>query len=85
MAMVQLKCPEAGEPIDVRDVAPEHALLPMAAVAWGTEVPCPHCGKGHLWTSSHMGQAMIALRDTPDATRVLVETTQDGPSATALA
>jgi endogenous inhibitor of DNA gyrase (YacG/DUF329 family) len=85
MAMVQVKCPETGKPIDIGDVPPEYADVPMATVATIREIRCPQCGKGHIWSSAHVGQAMIALRDSPDATRVLVDATQDGPSATALA
>ena len=85
MAMVQLKCPEKGKPIDVRDVSPEHADLPTALSDTVREIPCPHCGTGHIWSSSHMSHAMIALRDTPDATRALVENTPEGISAAALA
>jgi endogenous inhibitor of DNA gyrase (YacG/DUF329 family) len=84
MAMVQLECPETGKPIDIGNVSPEYADVPMAAVMQQREIPCPHCGKRHIWSSSHMGQAMIALRDSPEATRVLVEATQDDITATAL-
>ena len=84
MAMVQLKCPETGKPIDIGDAPPERANMPTAAVHSTREVPCPHCAKRHIWSSSHMGHAMIALSDSPDATRVLVEATQDGITATAL-
>jgi endogenous inhibitor of DNA gyrase (YacG/DUF329 family) len=82
--MVQLKCPETGKPMDIRDVPPEQASLAMATVHASREIPCPHCGMGHIWTSSHMAHAMIALSETPDATRVLVEATAEGISATAL-
>ena len=84
MAMVQLKCPETGKPIDIRDVSPELALLPENAAMHITEIPCPHCGMGHIWTSSHMSHAMIVLRHRPDAPRVLVEKTPEAISATAL-
>jgi endogenous inhibitor of DNA gyrase (YacG/DUF329 family) len=85
MAMVQLKCPETGKLIDIRDVPPEYAHAPMATVATHREIPCPYCGKGHIWTSSHFSHAMIALRDSPDATRVVVEPTlTESVSATAL-
>jgi hypothetical protein len=83
-AMGQLKGPATGQPIDIRDVPPEHADMPVALVLQVREITCPHCGKGHIWSSSHMGQAMIALRDSPDATHVLVEATQDDITATAL-
>ena len=80
MAKVQLKCLDTGEPVDIRDVSPRIALMPQSAPAWGQEVPCPHCGKTHRWTSSDWSRVLQALRDSPDATRVLVE----GDSATAL-
>ena len=50
------------------------------AAAWGTEIPCPHCGETHLWTSSAWIRALETLRESPDAARVLV----DGDSITAL-
>jgi endogenous inhibitor of DNA gyrase (YacG/DUF329 family) len=86
MAMVQLECPETGKPIDIGDVPPERAHLPMALVMKVEEVPCPHCGKGHRWSSSHVSQAMIVLRDSPAATRILVHQAeaQDGQWAVAL-
>jgi endogenous inhibitor of DNA gyrase (YacG/DUF329 family) len=78
MAMVQLKCPETGKPVDIRNVetAPEVFNLAMHI----REIPCPHCGEGHTWTSSEYVRAMMTLRDSPDASRILV----DGESATAL-
>src|SRR6266480_3855899 len=51
-----------------------------AAVLSSTEIPCPHCGKNHLWTSGDLGLAMRALHDSPEGSRVLVE----AGSATAL-
>jgi hypothetical protein len=77
MAMVQLKCPETGKPVDVVDVPPGAAMGGALSV---TEIACPHCGKNHLWSSGHLGLAMRALNDFPEASRVLVD---DG-SATAL-
>jgi endogenous inhibitor of DNA gyrase (YacG/DUF329 family) len=79
MAMLQLKCPKSGEPVDVQDVPPPRHSAYNAA-AWGTEIPCPHCGETHLWTSSDWIRAMEALRDSPGAARVFV----DGDSVTAL-
>ena len=78
MAMVQLKCPETGKAADIRSV--ETAPEAFNFAAWMTEIPCPHCGVGHRWTSSDYVQAMLTLRDSPDASRILV----DGGSATAL-
>jgi hypothetical protein len=75
--MVQLMCPETGKPLDIGDVPPGAF---QAAVLSSTEIPCPHCGKNHLWTSGHLGVAMQALHDSPKASHVLVE----GGSATAL-
>jgi hypothetical protein len=76
MAMVQLKCPETGKPVDIVDVPPGAALGGALSV---TEIACPHCGKNHLWASGHLGLAMQALNDSPEAGRVLIE----GDSATA--
>jgi hypothetical protein len=77
MAMAQLTCPETGKPVDILEV-PAGAF--QAAVLSSTEIPCPHCGKNHLWTSGDLGLAMRALHDSPEASRVLVE----AGSATAL-
>jgi hypothetical protein len=77
MAMLQIKCPETGKPVDIEDVPPDSAI---ALVAFSREIPCPHCGKNHPWTSGHLGLAMQTLHGSPDVTRVLV----DGGSATAL-
>jgi hypothetical protein len=63
--------------VDVGDF-PAGAVL--AAAYWVTEIPCPHCGEKHLWSSGQMGRAVEALRDFPKASRVLVE----ADSATAL-
>jgi endogenous inhibitor of DNA gyrase (YacG/DUF329 family) len=77
MAIVQLKCPETGNPIDLGDVAPNANL---AAALYATEIPCPHCGKKHRWTSGHDALVLRTLQASPEASRVLVE----GESATAL-
>jgi hypothetical protein len=74
--MVQLMCPETRKPVDVGDVPPGAF---QAAVLSVTEIPCPYCGKTHLWSSGQLGLAMRALHDSPDARRVLVQ----GGSATA--
>jgi endogenous inhibitor of DNA gyrase (YacG/DUF329 family) len=81
--MLQLKCPRSGKPVDVQEVEPQRHNRYNTA-AWGTEVPCPYCGETHQWTSGEWVSAMEALRKSPDAARVLVEDTQDGPSATTL-
>src|SRR4051812_41362303 len=52
MAIVQLTCPETGKPVDILEV-PAGAF--QAAVLSSTEIPCPHCGKTHLWTSGDLG------------------------------
>src|SRR4051794_18326411 len=52
----------------------------QAAVLSSREIPCPHCGKNHLWTIGDLGLAMRALHDSPEASRVLVA----AGSATAL-
>jgi hypothetical protein len=70
MAIVQLTCPETGKPVDILEV-PAGAF--QAAVLSSTEIPCPHCGKNHLWTSGDLGLAMRAPHDSPEASRVLVE------------
>jgi len=81
VAVVQLKCPETGEPIDVW----RHRVgAPITANAFSTMIPCPHCGKAHQWTSGDRGLAAQTLQSSPDSTRVLVEYTPDGSVATAL-
>lgn len=81
VAMVQLKCPETGKPIDVFEY---RSGMGIHADIFSRPLPCPHCGESHTWTSGYRGQAIMALQRSPDASRVLVETTQDGFSATAL-
>src|SRR5438045_1369907 len=66
MAIVQLTCPETGKPVNILEV-PAGAF--QAAVLSSTEIPCPHCGKNHLWTSGDLGLAMRALHDSPEASR----------------
>src|SRR3954454_2514911 len=53
MALVQLKCPETGEPVDIGDVSPRIALMPQEASLWVREIPCPHCGDTHRWSSGN--------------------------------
>ena len=79
MAMLQLKCPKSGEPIDVGDISPpRHNAYTTALTV--SELPCPHCGQTHLWTSSDWVRASQSLRDSPGAARILI----DGDSVTAL-
>ncbi len=73
MAMLQLKCPKTAERIDIQEVPPHLALAHHNASAWGTEVPCPHCGETHMWTSSEWIRALQTLRDSPNATRLLID------------
>jgi hypothetical protein len=73
MAMVQLKCPKTEKSIDIRDVSPRIALLPQAASAGASSIPCPHCGDTPRWTVVDWGRAPQALRDSPDATRLLID------------
>jgi hypothetical protein len=80
VAMVQLKCPATGEPIDIFEYRSPGA---MTADIFSTSIPCPHCGESHAWTSWYRGEAVMALQRSPHATRVLVEATEDGYSATA--
>jgi hypothetical protein len=81
VAMVQLQCPETGKPIDIFEYrSPGY----IAAVIFSRPIACPHCGEDHTWTSWYLGEAVTALQRSPDASRVLVETTEDGYSATAL-
>jgi endogenous inhibitor of DNA gyrase (YacG/DUF329 family) len=81
MAMIHLKCPETGEPVDIGDLSPRVALLRTHSLALRVQlIPCPHCGDAHPWSSSEWVSASEALADSPDATQVLVE----GNSATAL-
>ncbi len=77
--MLQLKCPETGKPVGIQETPPETAFVPMTLATHIREIPCPYCGEGHMWTSSHLSLAMQTLRDSPGATRVLV----DGGSAAA--
>src|SRR4051812_32480232 len=70
MAIVQLTCPETGKPVDILEV-PAGAF--QSAVLSSPEIPCPHCGKNHLWASGDLGLAMRALHDSPEASRVLDE------------
>jgi hypothetical protein len=82
MAVVQLKCPETGEPFDVWRHEPGAPITADAFSAW---IPCPHCGDNHDWSSSERGLAAQALQRSPSATRILVERTPAGDySATAL-
>jgi hypothetical protein len=81
VAMVQLKCPETGKAIDLFEY---WSGMAITADIFSTSIPCPHCGESHTWTSSYRGEAIQALQRSPHATRVLVETTEDGYSATAL-
>jgi hypothetical protein len=81
VALVQLKCPETGEPIDVW----RHRVgAPITADAFSRMIPCPHCSGSHQWTSGDRGLAAMALQGSPDSTRVLVEYTPEGSVATAL-
>jgi endogenous inhibitor of DNA gyrase (YacG/DUF329 family) len=85
MAMLQLKCPETGEPVDVHDVSPRLALLRRhTAALWVRRIPCPHCGNTHSWSSGDEVLAMETLADSPDATRVLVEGESVSRAVTAL-
>ena len=77
MAKVQLNCPETGNPIDLGDVPPDANL---ALALYATEIPCPHCGRKHRWTSGHDTLILRTLQASPEASRVLVE----AESATAL-
>jgi endogenous inhibitor of DNA gyrase (YacG/DUF329 family) len=81
MAIVQLKCPETGRPVDVWQYTPGSAVH---ADRFSKPIPCPHCGKSHTWTSGDRGLAWRTLDDCPDATRMLVERTPEGNSATPL-
>jgi hypothetical protein len=81
VAMVQLKCPETGKAIDMFEY---RSGMGITADSFSRSIPCPHCGESHPWTSWYRGQAIMALQRSPHASRVLVETTQDGFSATAL-
>lgn len=81
VAMVQLKCSETGEAIDIFEY---RSGMGITLDLFSRRIPCPHCGGSHTWTSGHRGEAITALQHSPQATRVLVETTPDGISATAL-
>jgi len=81
VAMVQFKCPTTGKAIDILEY---RSGMGIAAVRFSKSLACPHCGDSHTWTSGHLGEAIMTLQRSPQASRVLVETTQDGVSATAL-
>lgn len=81
VAMVQLKCPKTGKPIDMLEYM---SGMGIAAVIFSRPVQCPPCDESHTWTSWYLGEAIMALQRSPHASRVVVETTEDGYSATAL-
>jgi hypothetical protein len=81
VAMVQLKCPEIGKAIDIFEY---RSGMGITADLFSGPIACPHCGENHTWTNGYRGQAIQALERSPRASRVLVEATQDGFSATAL-
>jgi hypothetical protein len=81
VAIVQLKCPATGKAIDIFEY---RSGMGITADSFSRPIPCPHCGENHTWTSGYRGQAIQALQRSPHASRVLVETEQDGFSATAL-
>lgn len=81
VAMVQLRCPETGKAIDIFEYRSGSGIT---ADIFSTTIPCPHCGESHTWTSWYRGEAIMALQRSPHASRVVVETTEDGYSATAL-
>jgi endogenous inhibitor of DNA gyrase (YacG/DUF329 family) len=80
MALLQLKCPNSGEPIDLHDAQPPRPNALYNTDLWGAEVPCPHCDETHMWWKPQWVSAMEALRESPEAARVLI----DGNSVTAL-
>lgn len=80
MAMVQLRCPETGEPIDIGVYEPGG---PVTLDHFSKAIPCPYCGHDHQWTSSDRAFALRALRNSPRSRRVLVEHTPDGGEVTA--
>ena len=78
MALLQLKCETTGKFIDIQEVplpevSPQLGVLVHPAVAWGEEIPCPHCGETHLWTSSQWVQALEMLHESPNATRLVID------------
>ena len=81
MAIVQIKCPETGEPVDVWRYQPGGMVT---ADRFSRLVPCPHCGNEHAWTSHDRGLAARALESSPEASRVLVDGEQGNRFATAL-
>lgn len=80
VAMVQLRCPKTGKSIDIYEYRSPGFTT---ADIFSRPIVCPHCGEDHMWTSWYRGEPMMALQRSPHATRVIVETTQDGYSATA--
>ena len=80
VAMVQLACPETDKPIDIFEYRSPGFVT---ADIFSRSLPCPHCGGSHTWTSWYRAEAIAALQRSPHASRVLVETTENGFSATA--
>ena len=70
MAMLQLKCPDTGRPVDLRD-APPDANIALSASSRRSRV-FTAAGKNR-WTSGHLGLAIQALYASPDVTRVLID------------
>jgi hypothetical protein len=82
VAMLQLKCPKTGRPVDIGEYSPDGVV---ALAVWSRPLACPHCGEDHPWTSGHLGIAMQALHRSPGASRVLVDHDgRDGAFATAI-
>lgn len=51
IAVVQLECTETGKPVDIRSVETAPEVFTLAEHT--EEIPCAHCGEGHIWISSH--------------------------------
>jgi len=52
MAIVQIKCPETGKPVDVWRY--QRGGIVQANI-FQKLVSCPHCGKEHPWSSHDRG------------------------------
>ena len=53
MAMVMIKCPKTGEPVQTGyDVEPEYFNSPASTMSSSILDKCPSCGETHTWSKS---------------------------------
>jgi endogenous inhibitor of DNA gyrase (YacG/DUF329 family) len=51
MAMLQIKCPNTGQPVDTGMDMPHDAVKSgQITLTNNTVGPCPHCGESHTWS-----------------------------------